>query len=423
MAPARPTILQIIPTLDTGGAELSTVEIAHAIVAGGGRALVATSGGRLAPRIIEAGGEIIPFPADTKNPARMIANARSLAGLIRRENVDLVHARSRAPAWSAFSAARATKRPFVTTYHGAYSENGPLKRAYNSVMARGSPVIANSEFTASLIASRYGTPPGNIRIIHRGVDPSAFDPTTIPAARLDALRHYLGLAPGQPMILHPARLTRWKGQPILIEALALLGQHGDTPPAITKIREWLPKIELNIKIDTSSVLARDLLSSRLDFIVARIPDDADPRLFDCLSIGPEQACLIVRGGHPLLAKSPVNLQQLSKFDWVMQARGTPLRRAIDNLFLAGNVALPERVLNTSSLLLTMILVAQSNAIAPISFEAAKFAAGGGGAGALEILPARFTVVLQPYSLISVRNRAMSPAAQSVFGLIRKQARI
>ena len=194
-------------------------------------------------------------------------------------------------------------------------------------------------------------------------------------------------------------------------------------PAITKIREWLPKIELNIKIDTSSVLARDLLSSRLDFIVARIPDDADPRLFDCLSIGPEQACLIVRGGHPLLAKSPVNLQQLSKFDWVMQARGTPLRRAIDNLFLAGNVALPERVLNTSSLLLTMILVAQSNAIAPISFEAAKFAAGGGGAGALEILPARFTVVLQPYSLISVRNRAMSPAAQSVFGLIRKQARI
>ena len=233
MAPARPTILQIIPTLDTGGAELSTVEIAHAIVAGGGRALVATSGGRLAPRIIEAGGEIIPFPADTKNPARMIANARSLAGLIRRENVDLVHARSRAPAWSAFSAARATKRPFVTTYHGAYSENGPLKRAYNSVMARGSPVIANSEFTASLIALRYGTPPGNIRIIHRGVDPSAFDPTTLPAARLDALRHYLGLAPGQPMILHPARLTRWKGQPILIEALALLGQHGDTPPAIT----------------------------------------------------------------------------------------------------------------------------------------------------------------------------------------------
>jgi glycosyltransferase involved in cell wall biosynthesis len=222
LAPSRPTILQIIPALDTGGAELSTVEIAHAIVRGGGRALVATSGGRLSARIIEAGGEIIPFPAATKNPARMMANARALAALIRRETVDLVHARSRAPAWSAFAAARATKRPFVTTYHGAYAEKNALKRAYNSVMARGDRVIANSAFTAHLIRTRYGTDEARIRIIHRGVDATEFDRAHLDDARLAALRSAWNIAPDQRVILQAARLTRWKGQPVLIEALAQL---------------------------------------------------------------------------------------------------------------------------------------------------------------------------------------------------------
>ena len=229
MAPIRPTILQIIPTLDTGGAELSTVEIASAIVVAGGRALVATQGGRLAQKIIEAGGEIVPFLAATKNPARMMGNARALAALIRREHVDIVHARSRAPGWSALSAARATKRPFITTYHGAYSENGPLKRAYNSVMARGDVVIANSAYTAGLIKSRYGTAADKIRIIHRGVDPAVFDRAAIDPARLEALREAWGVAPGARIILQAARLTRWKGQTVVIDALARLKAHGVAP--------------------------------------------------------------------------------------------------------------------------------------------------------------------------------------------------
>ena len=233
MAPIRPTILQIIPALDTGGAELSAVEIAQAIVQAGGRALVATTGGRMAKAITTAGGEIIVFPAATKNPAVMLANAHALAGIIRRENVDLVHARSRAPAWSALWATRMTNRPFVTTYHGAYSERGPLKRAYNSVMAKGSPVIANSAFTAGLIRSRYGTQAENIRVIHRGVDPAAVNPATIAPARLDALRRTLNFAPGQRMILHPARLTRWKGQGVVIEAMARLAARDGPASAIT----------------------------------------------------------------------------------------------------------------------------------------------------------------------------------------------
>ncbi len=222
MAATRPTILQIIPALDTGGAELSTVEIATAIVAGGGRAIVVTGGGRLAARIIEAGGEIIPFPAATKNPAQMMLNARALAAIIRREHVDLVHARSRAPAWTALSAARATKRPFITTYHGAYNEKGPLKRAYNSVMARGDIVIANSDYTAGLVQSRYGTPKDRIRVIHRGVDQETFDRSKIAPERTAKLQSAWNIKPGQQIILQAARLTKWKGQSVVIDAVAKL---------------------------------------------------------------------------------------------------------------------------------------------------------------------------------------------------------
>ena len=170
MAPSRPTILQIVPRLDTGGAERSVVEIAVAVVRAGGRALVLAEPGRLAPEVVAAGGEIIEFPAATKNPLRMLANAHAIERLVRQRGVDLVHARSRAPAWSALMAARRARVPFVTTYHGAYGETNALKRFYNSVMARGDVVIANSRYTADLIAQRYGTPRQRLEAIHRGVD-------------------------------------------------------------------------------------------------------------------------------------------------------------------------------------------------------------------------------------------------------------
>jgi DNA-binding transcriptional LysR family regulator len=193
-------------------------------------------------------------------------------------------------------------------------------------------------------------------------------------------------------------------------------------PAIGKIRSIFPRIELTMKIDTSNALSRELLASRLDFVIARVPDELDPGLFDCLTIGVEEACLIVRGGHPLLAHNRVQLAQLNTYDWVMQPRGTPLRRTVENMFLAKNLSLPARLSNTSSLTLTMILVAKSDAIAPISVEAAKFfAVERGAAGAIEILPTDFEIVVQPYSLIKVRNRAMSPAAQSVYDFVRNEA--
>lgn len=224
MAAAHPTILQIIPSLDTGGAELSALEMTHAISQAGGRALVATTGGRLAPQIKVFGGEWIEFAAATKNPALMLANAIKLAALIKRENISLIHARSRAPAWSALWAARRTGIPFITTYHGAYAEKNALKRAYNSVMARGDTVIANSAYTANLIKARYATPDERIRIIHRGVEPLAFNRQAITPERIQRKRESWCIPPDCPVILQPARLTRWKGQTVLIDAVARLAR-------------------------------------------------------------------------------------------------------------------------------------------------------------------------------------------------------
>ena len=230
MADQAPTILQIIPRLDTGGAELSTIEIAEAIIRAGGRALVATEGGRMADRITALGGEIITLPVDSKNPVTIFANARRLAGLVRTRGVALLHARSRAPAWSALIAARRTGVPFVTTYHGAYGERGRIKRLYNSVMARGDAVIANSQYTADLIRGRYGALAGTPHVIPRGVDMAKFSLATIAPARINALRTAWGVTPHQPLILHAARLTTWKGQRYVIEAVGRLqaaGRLGD----------------------------------------------------------------------------------------------------------------------------------------------------------------------------------------------------
>ncbi len=226
------TILQIIPRLDTGGAEQATLEICDAVTRAGGRALVATAGGRMSAAVEAAGGEIVPFAAGSKNPARMLMNARALAGLVRTRGVDLIHARSRAPAWSALIAARRTGVPLVTTYHGAYGEGAPLKRLYNSVMARGDLVIANSRYTAALIRARHGTAEDRIRVIPRGVDLARFDPDAVTADRVADLRRAWGMGAEDRIVLHAARLTGWKGQRYVIEAAARLAAAGEADSVV-----------------------------------------------------------------------------------------------------------------------------------------------------------------------------------------------
>jgi glycosyltransferase involved in cell wall biosynthesis len=222
------TVLQIIPRLDSGGAERTTIDIAASLVAAGARALVASEGGRLVSELQAVGGLFSPFPAATKNPLAMALHVRRLVRLIRDERVDLVHARSRAPAWVALAAMRFAPRPFVTTFHGAYSGRSALKLSYNSVMARGDAVIANSHYTAEMIRRLYPFARERIAVIPRGADFSKFTPEAVDSSRVARLRRTWGAEPQQRIVLLAARLTSWKGQKILIEAARRLKESGLT---------------------------------------------------------------------------------------------------------------------------------------------------------------------------------------------------
>ena len=219
------TILQVLPAMGAGGGvERGTVEIAGAIAARGGRALVASNGGASVHELKRVKAEHIEMPVHSKNPFVMYANIRRLEKLIRDEGVDIVHARSRAPAWSACFAAKRAGVPFVTTFHGTYSAGNALKRKYNSVMAKGERVIAISKFIGGHLHQIYGAPAAKIRIIHRGVNLERFDPAKVSAERVTVLASDWRLEAGFPVVMLPGRLTRWKGQVMFIEAIAKMAR-------------------------------------------------------------------------------------------------------------------------------------------------------------------------------------------------------
>lgn len=220
------TILQVVPKLDTGGAERVVVEIAEAIAASGHHALIACENGPLLQAALRAGADVIGLPLATKSPLAIRRNAGHLAKLIRARNVDLIHAHSRAPAWSALWAAKRTGIPFVTSYHGVYNEKTFGKRRYNAVMASGARVIAVSEFIATLIRARHGVGEDRLRVIPGGVDPAKFDPANVLGDRIGRLARDWRLPLGASTILLPGRLTAWKGHKTLITALASL-RHTD----------------------------------------------------------------------------------------------------------------------------------------------------------------------------------------------------
>jgi glycosyltransferase involved in cell wall biosynthesis len=220
----RPVVLQVLPRLVTGGVERGTADIAAALTHAGGRSLVASAGGPMVRLIDRAGALHITLPLDSKNPFVMRANVHRLARLIREHGVDIVHARSRAPAWSAEAAARRAGAHFITTVHGTYSTGSAFKRLYNKVMTRGERVIAISNFIASQIQETYHVPPEKIRVIHRGVDLEEFDPLRVTDERMIHFAGRWRLPDDRKIILLPGRLSRWKGQRVLIEALKRLAR-------------------------------------------------------------------------------------------------------------------------------------------------------------------------------------------------------
>lgn len=203
----KPTILQILPALEQGGVERGVIEIDNALVAQGWNSLVVSSGGRMEK---ELKGKHLKLPMHSKNPLKILLNAHFLKFVIKQNNVDIVHARSRAPAWSAWLAAKNSRAKFVTTFHGTYGLGSDLKKKYNAVMTKGEKVIAVSEFIKKHILDNYQVDPTKIVTIPRGADLNEFRPDVTPVG--------LALPPGKVVML-PGRITRWKGQHVFIEAM------------------------------------------------------------------------------------------------------------------------------------------------------------------------------------------------------------
>jgi DNA-binding transcriptional LysR family regulator len=194
-------------------------------------------------------------------------------------------------------------------------------------------------------------------------------------------------------------------------------------PAINKVRKAYPGIEINIQVETSNVLARELLAARHDFIIGRIPDDLNPRLFEVTEIGIERACLIVRSRHPLMKQKTSSLADVRDYDWVFQPPGTLLRRTIEDVFLSQGVALPENIVNTSSLLLTCAIICETDAIAPVAVDVAQFLASqGSNASDVRMLPIDFDINVKPYSMITARERALPPSARLLYDIILEESR-
>ena len=216
--------MQVLPALVTGGVERGTVDVACAIADAGWISVVVSAGGPMEYELVRHGVKHINLPVDVKTPWGIYFNIGSLVKVIEDFGVDIVHARSRAPAWSAYKAAEKTGTNFITTFHGTYNL-GPfgIKRWYNSIMTRGRKVIAISDFIASHIVSNYGLEnTDKIRIIPRGIDIDRFDPQHVSPERMIQLAKLWRLPDGVPVIMLPGRVTRWKGQSVLIEAIAKL---------------------------------------------------------------------------------------------------------------------------------------------------------------------------------------------------------
>ena len=226
--PSDFTLLQVTPRLEIGGAEQTTVDIAAAVRASGGRALVASTGGRMEASLKLSGASLVRMPVYSKNPLLMLINALRLARLIRREKVSLVHVRSRAPAFSAAMAARMTGVPLIATYHGVYNAKSGLKRWYNGIMTRGEVVIANSEFTRTHVIAQHRIDPSKVIAIPRGVDIARFDPVAVSDERRLTLAEAWGLEPQDARVkfLLAGRLTRWKGHRLAIDAAIQLKARG-----------------------------------------------------------------------------------------------------------------------------------------------------------------------------------------------------
>ena len=225
--PSKLKVLQVIPKLGYGGAETGCYDLAHYLPENNCSSYIATSGGELLKFVDQKKVKLIKLPVHSKNPILIIFNSIALIFIILFHNISIVHARSRAPAWSCLLATKITRRKFVTTFHGTYNFKNPIKKLYNSVMIRSNLIIAGSNFIFSHIKdnySKYLDLKKKFLVIFRGINVDYFDPSTTLESEEDSLRSSWGIPIDKKLILLPGRLTAWKGQEIFIEALNLVNK-------------------------------------------------------------------------------------------------------------------------------------------------------------------------------------------------------
>ena len=218
-------VLQVIPKLGYGGAETGCFDIAHYLPENDCKSFIVTSGGDLIKFINKEKVKLIKLPVQSKNPLIILFNAIALIFIIMFYNISIVHARSRAPAWSCFFATKATGRKFVTTFHGTYNFNNKIKKFYNSIMARSDLIIAGSNFIFSHIKDNYSDLldiKKKLLVIFRGINVDYFDPTTKTDEEENILLKSWGIKDNRKIILLPGRLTSWKGQELFLEAINLV---------------------------------------------------------------------------------------------------------------------------------------------------------------------------------------------------------
>lgn len=220
----KPVLLQVLPSLISGGVERGTIDIVKASTEAGFDALVASKGGKMSHQVIQAGGKHIELPVDTKNPFKIWKNVKLISKVIKDYDVDIVHVRSRAPAWSCYYACKQTGCKLVTTVHGTYSLGKGLVRKfktfYNSSMLKGDKIIVVSNFIKDYVMNNYKEiDESKITVIHRGIDVDYFSPDNVPTQRLLMMQKQLNVPDDRNIILLPGRLTSWKGQEYFIKSL------------------------------------------------------------------------------------------------------------------------------------------------------------------------------------------------------------
>jgi len=261
-------VMQVLPHLNSGGLVSGAVEVAKELVNSNFKSLVVSSGGYKENEILRNNSILEKLPVHSKNIFTIISNKKKLIDLAIKHNVNVIHARSRAPAWSAYFAAKELNLPFVTTFHGTYGTENFLKKKYNSIMLKGHVTIAISKFIKQHIHGEYGITK-NIYVIPRGVNTNIFSPKKVSSARLINAAKKINIEDNDKIILLPGRLTNWKGHKLAVKAISKLKVNnfklvfiGDLQGRI-KYRKELINLATTLNVDNKVIFinhTRDLPS-------------------------------------------------------------------------------------------------------------------------------------------------------------------